>query len=285
MHEIIPTNFQFSQSNLQDYANCPRRFQLRWVDRVVWPAVPLEPMQVWEARQTAGSHFHRLVQRQHAGAPEAALERQVQALQVRHPDIPLETWWRNYREHFPAWLPETRYVETLLSTVVAGKRLVARYDLLAVQPGDKVFIVDWKTSDVPPQPKTMENRLQTVVYRYVITQAGQALNGGKPFLPEQVELVYWYPAIPQSPIRLPYTGAMYHKDETRLKQLVGEISRLSPADFPKTNHLRACQYCVYRSLCEREISPGTLAELDEEDFFVDEPFSPLDFDQVPEIEL
>ena len=29
---ILPVNFTFSQSSLQDYTDCPRRFQLRYID-------------------------------------------------------------------------------------------------------------------------------------------------------------------------------------------------------------------------------------------------------------
>ena len=62
MKSELPPTFTFSQSSLQDYFDCPRRFQLRYIEQVAWPAVETEPMLENERRQQAGLHFHRLVQ-------------------------------------------------------------------------------------------------------------------------------------------------------------------------------------------------------------------------------
>jgi len=34
----LPAPFTFSQSSLQDYYDCPRRFELRYLSRLIWPA-------------------------------------------------------------------------------------------------------------------------------------------------------------------------------------------------------------------------------------------------------
>jgi hypothetical protein len=39
----LPYSFHFTQSSLQDYLDCPRRFQLRYVLDQPWPAVESEP--------------------------------------------------------------------------------------------------------------------------------------------------------------------------------------------------------------------------------------------------
>ena len=45
---ILP-NFVFSQSSLQDYVDCARRFELRYIDELRWPAVVAEPSETHEA--------------------------------------------------------------------------------------------------------------------------------------------------------------------------------------------------------------------------------------------
>ena len=44
----LPPTFQFSQNSLQDYVDCPRRFQLRYLLRQPWPAVESEPLSEYE---------------------------------------------------------------------------------------------------------------------------------------------------------------------------------------------------------------------------------------------
>jgi hypothetical protein len=47
---LLPLDFQFSQGSLQDYVDCRRRFQLRYLDQLAWPAVEAEPLLEHEQR-------------------------------------------------------------------------------------------------------------------------------------------------------------------------------------------------------------------------------------------
>ncbi len=38
----LPSDFQFSQSSLQDYVDCPWRFYLRYIRQLAWPAIVAE---------------------------------------------------------------------------------------------------------------------------------------------------------------------------------------------------------------------------------------------------
>ena len=60
----LRADFQFSQASLQDYVECARRFQLRYVERVAWPAPQAQPIFEYEQRLERGQVFHRLVQQQ-----------------------------------------------------------------------------------------------------------------------------------------------------------------------------------------------------------------------------
>ena len=55
----LPPDFQFSQSSLQDFETCPRRFELRYLQRLSWPAIESEPIQVAERLAQLGADFHR----------------------------------------------------------------------------------------------------------------------------------------------------------------------------------------------------------------------------------
>jgi hypothetical protein len=247
----LPTDFQFSQGSLQDYVDCPRRFQLRYIQRLAWPAVEAEPPLENERHLQQGAAFHRLVHQHVLGLSPERLSSTIT-------DEDLSRWWHNYLESGLTDLPTSHYPEVVLSTPVNGHRLVAKYDLIAIDPvlsgacpersrrvegsGQRVdfgelsraVIVDWKTSRKRPQRKWLAERLQTRVYPYLLVRAGSHLKEGQPFQPEQVEMVYWFANFPDDPERFPYDAAQYDADGAYLASLIDEIKSLGDEDFTLT---------------------------------------------------
>jgi hypothetical protein len=297
----LPPDFQFSQNSLQDYSDCPRRFQLRYLLRQPWPAVESEPLAEYERLMEAGRRFHQLVERHHRGLSAAELTRTVD-------DPDLRRWWRAYLESPPPHLPAAvRYPEVTLSTPLGGfgdqpplGRLVARYDLLALEPGGPVVsqgealhspaerravIVDWKTNQQRPDSAFLAARLQTRVYRYVLVEAGTALNAGVRLAPEQVTMVYWFAEHPARPEILPYDAAGHATDATYLADLVARIAEHAASgagEWPLTPDQRHCRFCTYRSLCDRGVQPGPFTEFDA-DHALDVRLD-FEFEEVEEIE-
>ncbi len=273
----LPADFAFSQGSLQDYVDCRQRFRLRYVLRRVWPAVEAEPALENERHLQQGAIFHRLIHQHVLGlAPER--------LASTIADEDLGRWWRNYLAHAPVGAAGSRHPELLLSAPVGGHRLVARYDLIAVDPGQRAVIVDWKTSRQRPPRKWLAERLQTRVYPYLLVRAGSHLNGGRPFPPEQVEMIYWFADFPDEPERFPYDAARYQADGEYLTSLIGEIEALGDDDFALTTQQRRCRYCRYRSLCRRGIGAGALDEAEDDLEQGDDLEIALDFEQIAEIE-
>ena len=280
----LPTDFQFSQGSLQDYVDCPRRFHLRYVQRLAWPATDAEPPLENERYLQQGAAFHRLAHQHALGIPADRL-----ALGRDADDVDIRRWWRNYLQSGPAGLPANRYPEVVLSAPLAGYRVLARYDLVAVHPGQRAVIVDWKTSRRRTPRERLQGRLQTRVYPYLLVQAGSHLNTAHPVLPEQVEMVYWFSDFPADPEVFSYDRAQHAADEAYLAELIGEIAgRTTDEDFPLTADERRCRYCRYRSLCRRGKSAGLL---DDDDGELAGDFDPaadldafLDIEQIAEIE-
>ena len=63
----LPVGFAFSQSSLQAYEDCPRRFWLTYVQQLPWPALEASPIQEHERLMRLGEAFHRLVERSEIG--------------------------------------------------------------------------------------------------------------------------------------------------------------------------------------------------------------------------
>ncbi len=207
----LPPDFQFSQGNLQDYTDCPRRFQLRYLLELAWPAVEAEPADEFETRIRDGEAFHRLVQQHVLGVLPAGV--------APEPGSDLAAWWDNYLASPPPDLPPVRHPEITLSAPLGEHRLIAKFDLIAIEPGERAVIVDWKTSAKRPRPGWLIQRLQTRVYRYLLVRAGAALNGGQPLRPEQIEMIYWFANFPDEPERLRYDATQFEADGRYLMEM------------------------------------------------------------------
>ena len=294
----LPETFSFSQSSLQAFDDCARRFWLAYVQQLPWPAVEAAPVQDHERLMRLGAHFHKLVERAEIGMP---MFRAVADL-----DDPLAGWFSAYEQHRPAGLPsEFIEVEHVLSIpfgededgeqgsggageLTARYRLAAKYDLIAAERDGRVAIVDWKTTRRRTDPSTLSRRWQTIVYPYVLVEASATLPWG-PVQPEQVEMMYWFVNAPSQPVRFRYDGAQHARNGERLRAIYGEIADALRAGrasaFPKVldtelNRRRFCNFCVYRSRCNRGVAAGDIEELDDaEEFFL------VDFEEALEFTL
>jgi hypothetical protein len=271
-----------SQSSLQDYMDCAQRFKLRYLDRLSYPAPETEPTVENEKHQQEGEYFHRLIQQHLIGIPAEQISKFANTAN-------LQRWWDNF-QHAPE-LSALRemiengkkdlsklYPEATLSAPLGNYRLLAKYDLIALQDG-KAIIYDWKTYRKRPRNEWLAARMQTRVYRALLVQAGAHLNGGKPFEPEQIEMVYWFPDFPEDPARFPYTSAQFQRDWDTLLKLSEEVA--SASSYPLTEDRQKCLFCTYRSYCERGIRAGDVeqaeAEMEAEELF------DVNFEQIGEI--
>ncbi len=280
----LPPDFQFSQASLQDFVDCRRRFLLRHIQRLSWPALETEPVLEQERYLQQGASFHRLAQQFLLGIPASRLESMIH-------DPELQGWWDHFMQIGPGLKVSAGadgwrlFPEISLSIPMRDSRLVAKFDLLAVTPEHKMLIYDWKTSRNKPKRQWLGARLQTRVYPYLLKNGGASLNQGQPVQPEQVEMVYWFTSHPGQEERFTYGENAHQADDAYLTNLVDTIHDLKEDDFRLTLDEKRCAFCVYRSLCNRGISAGWAAEQDGEYTAESETALELDFDQIAEIEF
>ena len=263
-----------SQSSLQDYVDCARRFQLRYLERLSYPAIESEPALENEKHQQEGEYFHRLVQQYLIGIPSAQISKLANSAN-------LQRWWENFLA-----APDLRGLKDLgdllpeatLSAPLGKYRLLAKYDLIAIENG-KATIYDWKTYRKRPRNEFLSARMQTRVYRALLVHAGAHLNNGQAFDPEQIEMVYWFADFPNEPARFTYTSAQYKRDWDMLVKLADEVR--SASSYPLTDDTTKCSYCPYRSYCNRGVRAGDVdqaeAEMEAEELF------DVNFEQIGEI--
>jgi hypothetical protein len=308
----LPRNFQFSATSLQAYVDCPRRFQLRYLLQVAWPAPEAEPISEQERHGRLAQDFHRLVHQHLLGLPSETL-----SASVRDPD--LKRWWKAYLAYVPTFGDAQVIPEIGLSAPLAGHRVMAQYDAIVVSDRQSTaqeetpeaalehrtsfLIIDWKTYRQRPSRVWLGQRLQTRVYPAILVQAGASLTN-KLVDPDDVEMRYWLAEYPKTPESFAYDVATYQADLDYLSALIKEIvERASDSGssteaviaasgdeaWPLTTEVRRCRFCNYRSLCERGDVAGPLAEYgggdDQDQPAADEPDLDFDLDwgQVQEI--
>jgi CRISPR/Cas system-associated exonuclease Cas4 (RecB family) len=281
----VQQGFHFSQASLQDFVNCPRRFQLRYMDHLAWPAVESEPALENERYMQQGQRFHRLVQQHAIGVPAQRLEKMINQEDLAY-------WWKNYVSHGITLTGNAlSKAEVALYAPLRGFRLLAKYDALVFinnEEEGKALIIDWKTSRIRPSRRWLAERLQTRVYPYLLVKAGACLNQDNPIFPEKVEMIYWFAAFPDQPERFSYSAGQCAQDEAFLIDLIDQIQAMGEGKFPLALDETACRFCTYRSLCARGESAG---KWDEELELGDQTGeqSPIeldfDFEQIAEIKF
>lgn len=275
----LPIDFHFSASNLQDYVTCERRFLLKYIEQLLWPALPSQPVQEQEKHMQNGVLFHQFVYQYLLGIPVEQIEALIRDLDVLQ-------WWHNFLVQFPDEM-RGQFVaqEYTLHGILNGFPLLAKLD--AIHRQDDIWtIFDWKTGFHLPKVKTMQDKIQSRLYPYMLAKFGARLNQDQPIPLHHIRMVYWFPEFPEEAIQFTYSEHQYQEDEAMLSSLMQAISAKASAEFLLTENERNCIYCVYRSLCGRGTAAGEFSAQAEDEpsgDALDQLLDNLDFDQIAEI--
>lgn len=270
-------SFQFTQSNLQDYLDCKRRFFLKHIQRLSWPAIPSEPVLEYELLLQKGVIFHRLAYQYYIGIP-------IDKLNMIAENEGVSEWWSSFQGYANRKIDKNALLlpERMVKIRRESHLIAVRYDLLAVSD-DKIHIIDWKTSQQSFTLANARQRIQTRLYQYVIKQTDSFQGKSKP-LANQISMSYWFAQFPEDVVDISYDEVAFNDDDQYFMQLITEIKAEKEADFVMTQNQIRCRYCVYRSLCDRGSEAGILND----ELNTHEPGSSildLDFENIPEIEF
>jgi len=253
---LLQPGYLFSQHSLNTFARCPRRFLLKYVDRQPWPMPEEEDPRQYLEHLARGRVFHQWLARAHLGLD---MEPIAQACE----DPSLRAWWAAAQQFDRDALPGAlREAELPIVVPLGDYRLYARYDLVALDPGEEAIIVDWKTLEMVPSERTLRQRMQTRVYLYTLVTAGHILTEGAPIRPENARMLYWFANHPSEITTIRYSAQAYRQDGQDLAQLATQIARQPREAFGRTDDPRQCKHCNYRSLCQREESAGAAERTD-----------------------
>lgn len=245
-----------SRYKLITFLICQRRFQLRYVTRLPWPAPPNTASLTIAFER--GEQFHRLLEQYFLGLPVSL---------PAEADDRFRQWWEDFQATPPAIPPGRRYPEMSLSVPLGGHLLFGRFDLLVV--GDMTaHIYDWKTEREPRSAETLAADWQTRLYLALVAEGGAAL--GRVIPPEQIAITYWFANAPQHSVTLHYDDNTHAQVWAELTAAVQRIERrlVAPtAIWPLTDDWAECARCGYRAYCGRHVPP---VKVEEEAVLIDE---------------
>jgi CRISPR/Cas system-associated exonuclease Cas4 (RecB family) len=262
MPTLLSTRFRFTQNNLNDFLACNHRFYQRHLAQQPWPATDVtnEQALAHERRLRAGVVLHRWIERYWLGAIDPMVD-------APEGDGELCALWSRFLSTDFSFLPAQRNPELALSCELGTRRLYARFDLLAIEPG-RAVIVDWKAARNVAY-EDWASRLQTRVYLFVLAEAGTPYHEGVDLKPAQCEMRYWLGNAAQPWVIVPYSNEQHEANRAYLTQFANDIYSRSHIDqFPLTDDHQQCALCGYRTLCKREgraLREGWLDELRDED--------------------
>jgi hypothetical protein len=223
---------------------CQRRFQLRYLKRLPWPASPAD-----ERTETAllrGQQFHQLLERHFLGLP----------IEESLIDPHLRRWWSLFQSsRLP--MPPGRLLPELSLTVPVGRHLLTgRFDLLVVAEENGAplaHVFDWKTSR-PRDAAALQQEWQTRLYLAMLAEGGGAVWGhnNRP-TPDHLALTYWYVGEPAAPRTIHYSQAQHTQNWAEIQALVAQIeAQLALGHWPLTEDWSSCRECAYQVFCDRQ---------------------------------
>ncbi len=272
----LPENFYFSQNKLQDYIDCPRRFELKHILKQEWPAIRSEPVREIEHHQQLGNQFHLFIQQFFNGLSSESIQKQTA-------DPVLLNWWRSFELFSKTIHYEKAYPELQISAQIGAFRFYGVIDLLTTDKSGNIVIYDWKTNQIKPSRATLNQKIQTRLYRLMAALNYARFYKDGPFSPDTIRMEYWYVNDPAATMVFPYNESLFLSDQSDLLQLIESIHRTEKGEFLKTEDEKRCKFCNYRSLCARGIRAGVLSSVD--DLPDDEDIIDFDLNQLTELEF
>jgi len=273
----VEAGFRFSANNLQEYLHCPRRFELKYILKQPYPAVVSQPALELERKIAEGKQFHLIADQFLSGVPKDIIFE-------RNTTAPVNSWlvaFFAFIEHFS----HLNYLsEYSLLFPFEGFQLLARYDFVVQLEDESVLILDWKTGHKQPVYSYYETRIQTILYPFIAVECLPFSSISVPQDPFSILMQYWFPNFPADHIQFPYSAKAHKKNELYLKNLIQEIKNTSIGEFGKTEDIRRCNFCQYRTLCERGELAGNFNLASDNEVDLNDLIEDISLDMLDEIQ-
>lgn len=270
--------FIFSQHNLQDFVDCPRRFELKYLMRLNWPSPISNPIQQHQQWTDRGTTFHSLAHAFFCGISKDQILSSIR-------DNYIKNWFINFTEFLDKfnnsffWWSEKKF-----NSKFYGFTFTSIFDAITCLEDGSLLILDWKTSKKIPRKEYMAATIQTILYPCILYSNQAAVEKQVSTPIKQLEMIYWFSEFPDQPIKFEFSQKEIELNTTKLSDLALKISQLKLGEFKLTDDLKKCSFCIFRSLCNRGSIAGNLL-LDETSTKYESEGFELSFDDITDVEF
>lgn len=237
----LPQRFTFTQQSLSTFEACTRKFRLKYIHRLHFPASH-EADSIQQLRR--GNDFHLMAYRYFMGIPTGAEW-------IAKEDAFCRSWMERLQARF-VLQPSRRYLPEYRLRITQPYPLEANIDLVEWNE-DEMVVWDWKTGMQGRGGGVQASRLlsgwQTVVYMYMIKELSLRLTG-REWECSKIHMHYWSPETGRDIAVLEYSDALHESFQKRLLQKIDEILHHNALLFDRAVVEKSCRYCEYKKLCD-----------------------------------
>ena len=266
----------FSAVKIQDFMDCERRYELKYILEQSWPSISSEPVVEVEENVKKGNRFHYLIFQFFSGIPKEKL-----ILSIKDEEI--QVWFNSFLDFSKNIDQNKTFPEFHLVNQLNKTRITAIYDLIHVSKNNEVRIIDWKTSHFIPKKTTLSAKVQTILYPYLIFETYNEFLPDINLVPDKISLQYWFSTSPTKEFIFKYGQSTHENHRVFLENIIDQIQNKSVGEFALTENKTKCGFCPYRSLCNRGAYATNYLDLIKTELEGSEFY--IDFDQLPELTL
>lgn len=215
-----------SATSLQDFADCPRRFELTYLKQLDWPR------EVNLAALELGNLLHRTVQQYLLGIP-------ISNAPVISSEIDLHNLRQIVSNALSASTSCENKVEYQVQLVSGSTVIVGKFDFLQICPDGSVHVYDWKTDQHFKSRGYYEKRIQTKLYLWLASQL---------YVPRVVHLHIVSLRGQGSHIFQPSPAEIIRYGE-QLTELSAQVRATPEGGFNRTFDKSICEFCKFDTYC------------------------------------
>ncbi|SCJ18324.1 Inactivated superfamily I helicase [uncultured Clostridium sp.] len=233
-------NFLYSQNSINTYKNCPLKFKFKYIDKLNWKQDDEDSREYYENLRL-GTDFHLICERYFSNMPTGIEYADNKEFNIWMDKIKRLVPIKKNKIYLPEY--EVRYR-------LGDINIQAKYDLIVLDENN-ISIWDWKTENRKLEYKSVENRIQTLVYLFLCGEVVNKIHNLN-LEYENISINYYQPEYYNEPITIRYSEERHNKIKKQIEAYIDNIRNTNYDDEFSIKNTKHCKFCEFNKLCNNE---------------------------------